>query len=124
MKPVAVEGCTFRVKEENIEFLTTKILTPASRKVSVDSKGAYFGEMTVSVSGIKYMKSYAVANPVVFTISPTAENVSSHGENAVLDGDESSTVSGIVGVKTPQDVKEFSMTIYIESAGQESVKAD
>lgn len=124
MKPVAVEGCTFGVKEENIEFLTTKILTPASRKVSVDSKGAYFGEMTVSVSGIKYMKSYAVANPVVFTISPTAENVSSHGENAVIDGDESSTVSGIVGVKTPQDVKEFSMTIYIESAGQESVKAD
>ena len=124
MKPVAVEGCTFGVKEENIEFLTTKILTPASRKVSVDSKGAYFGEMTVSVSGIKYMKSYAVANPVVFTISPTAENVSSHGENAVLDGDESSTVSGIVGVKTPQDVKEFSMTIYIESAGKESVKAD
>lgn len=124
MKPVAVEGCTFGVKEENIEFLTTKILTPASRKVSVDSNGAYFGEMTVSVSGIKYMKSYAVANPVVFTISPTAENVSSHGENAVLDGDESSTVSGIVGVKTPQDVKEFSMTIYIESAGQESFKAD
>lgn len=124
MKPVAVEGCTFGVKEENIEFLTTKILTPASRKVSVDSKGAYFGEMTVSVSGIKYMKSYAVANPVVFTISPTAENISSHGENAVIDGDESSTVSGIVGVKTPQDVKEFSMTIYIESAGQESVKAD
>lgn len=124
MKPVAVEGCTFGVKEENIEFLTTKILTPASRKVSVDSKGAYFGEMKVSVSGIKYMESYAVANPIVFTISPTAENVSSHGENAVLDGDESSTVSGIVGVKTPQDVKEFSMTIYIESAGQESVKAD
>ena len=124
MKPVAVEGCTFGVKEANIEFLTTKILTPASRKVSVDSKGAYFGEMTVSVSGIKYMKSYAVANPVVFTISSTAENVSSHGENAVLDGDESSTVSGIVGVKTPQDVKEFSMTIYIDSAGQESVKAD
>ena len=124
MKPVAVEGCTFRVKEENIEFLTTKILTPASRKVSVDSKGAYFGEMTVSVSGIKYMKSYAVANPVVFTISPTAENVSSHGENAVLDGDESSTVSGIVGVKTPQDVKEFSMTIYIVSAGEVSVKGD
>lgn len=124
MKPVAVEGCTFRVKEANIEFLTAKILTPASVKVSVDGKGAYFGEMTVSVSGIKYMKSYAVANPVVFTISPTAENVSSHGENAVLDGDESSTVSEIVGVKTPQDVKKFSMTIYIESAGQETVKAD
>lgn len=124
MKPVAVEGCTFRVKEANIEFLTVKILTPASGKVTVDGKGAYFGEMTVSVTGIKYMKSYAVANPVVFTISPTAENVSSHGENAVLDGDESSTVKGIVGVKTPQDVKEFSMTIYIESAGQESVKAD
>lgn len=124
MKPVAVEGCTFGVKEANIEFLTANILTPASGKVSVNGKCAYFGEMTVSVSGIKYMKSYAVANPVVFTISPTAENVSSHGENAVLDGDESSTVSGIVGVKTPQDVKEFSMTIYIESAGQESVKAD
>lgn len=124
MKPVAVEGCTFGVKEANIEFLTVNILTPANGKVTIDGKGAYFGEMTVSVSGIKYMKSYAVANPVVFTISPTAENVSSHGENAVLDGDESSTVSGIVGVKTPQDVKEFSMTIYIESAGQESVKAD
>lgn len=124
MKQVSVEGCTFGVKEANIEFLTVKILTPASRKVTVDGKGAYFGEMTVSVSGIKYMKSYAVANPVVFTISPTAENVSSHGENAVLDGDESSTVSGIVGVKTPQDVKEFSMTIYIESAGQDSLKAD
>ena len=124
MKPVAVEGCTFGVKEANIEFLTVKILTPASGKVTVDGKGAYFGEMTVSVSGIKYMKSYAVANPVVFTISPTAEKVSSHGENAVLCGDESATVSGIVGLKTPQDVKEFSMTIYIESAGQESVKAD
>ena len=124
MKPVAVEGCTFGVKEANIEFLTVKIMTPASGKVTVDGKGAYFGEMTVSVSGIKYMKSYAVANHVVFTISPTSENVSSHGENAVLDGDESSTVKGIIGVKTPQDVKEFSMTIYIESAGQESVKAD
>ena len=124
MKPVAVEGCTFRVKEANIEFLTAKILTPASGKVSVDGKGAYFGEMTVSVSGITYMESYVVANPVVFTISPTAENVSSHGEKAVLDGDESATVSGIVGVKTPQDVQEFSMTIYIESAGQDSVKAE
>jgi hypothetical protein len=124
VKPVAVEGCTFRVKEANIAFLTAKILTPASGKVSVDGKGAYFGTLTVSVSGIKYMESYVVANPVVFTISPTAEKVSSHGENAVLDGDESATVSEIVGVKTPQDVKKFSMTIYIEAAGQDPVKAD
>lgn len=124
MKTVAVEGCEIGVKEENIEFLTANILTPSSGNVSVDGKGAYFGEMTVSVSGITYMKSYAVTNPVVFTISPTAEKVSSHGENSVLDGDESATVSGIVGVKTQQDVKEFSMTIYIESAGQDSVKAD
>lgn len=124
MKPVAVEGCEIGVKEANIEFLTAKILTPASGKVSVDGKGAYFGEVTVSVSGITYMSSYVVANPVEFTISPTAEKVSSHGENAVLDGDESATVYEIVGVKTPQDVKKFSMTIYIESAGQDSVKAE
>lgn len=124
MKPVAVEGCTFRVKEANIEFLTATILTPASGKVSIDGKGAYFGDLTVSVAGITYMESYVVANPVVFTISPTAKKVSSHGENAVLDGDESATVEGIVGVKTPQDVKEFSMTIYIESAWQDSLKAD
>lgn len=124
MKLVAVEGCRIGVKEENIEFLTATILTPASGKVAVDGKGAYFGNLTVSVSGITYMGSYAVAKPVTFTVSPSSGYVKSHGESAVLENDESATVEGIVGIKTPQDTQTFSMTIYIRDAGQGSVNAE
>lgn len=124
MKSVAVKACTIAVKESGITFTSAVIETPESQKVKIDGKGAYFGELTVTVSGIVYLESYAVANPVVFTISPTAEKVSSHEKMAVLEGDESATVTGIVGVKTPQDTQTFDMTIYISNAGQDSVLAD
>lgn len=124
MKLVAVKGCTIAVKESGITFTSAVIDTPESPYVKIDGKGAYFGELTVTVSGIVYLESYAVANPVVFTISPTAEKVSSHDKKAVLEGDESETVTGIVGVKTPQDTKTFDMTIYISDAGQDSVTAE
>lgn len=124
MKSVAVKACTIAVKESGITFTSAVIETPESQKVKIDGKGAYFGELTVTVSGIVYLESYAVANPVVFTISPTAEKVSSHEKMAVLEGDESATVTGIVGVKTPQDTKTFDMTIYISDAGQDSVSAE
>lgn len=124
MKSVAVKVCTVAVKESRITFTSAVIETPESQKVKIDGNGAYFGELTVTVSGIVYLESYAVANPVVFTISPTAEKVSSHEKKAVLEGDESATVTGIVGVKTPQDTQTFDMTIYISDAGQDSVSAE
>lgn len=124
MKPVAVKVCTIAVKESGITFTSAVIDTPESQKVKIDGKGAYFGGLTVTVSGIVYLESYAVANPVVFTISPTAEKVSSHDKMAVLEGDESATVTGIVGVKTPQDTQTFDMTIYISDAGQDFVSAE
>ena len=124
MKPVAVKGCTIAVKESGISFTSAVIDTPESHEVNIDGNGAYFGELKVTVTGIIYQKSYAVANPVVFTISPTAEKVSSNDNMAVLEGDESATVTGIVAIKTPQDTRTFSMTIYISKAGQDSVTAE
>lgn len=124
MKPVAVKGCTIAVKESGISFTSAVIDTPASHEVNIDGNGAYFGELKVTVAGIIYQKSYSVANPVVFTISPTASKVSSNDNMAVLEGDESATVTGIVGIKTPQDTRTFSMTIYISKAGQDSLTAE
>lgn len=124
MKPVAVNGCTIAVKESDIAFTSAVIDTPESPEVNIDGNGAYFGELKVTVSGIFYQESYFVANPVVFTISPTAEKVSSNDNMAVLEGDESATVTGIVGIKTPQDTRTFSMTIYISKSGQDSVTAE
>ncbi len=123
MKPVAVKGCTIAVKESGISFTSAVIDTPASHEVNIDGNGAYFGELKVNVAGIIYQESYFVANPVVFTISPIAK-VSSNDNMAVLEGDESATVTGIVGTKTPQDTRTFSMTIYISKAGQDSVTAE
>ena len=124
MKRLAVKGCSISVKEPNITFMDVTIVTPESPYVYAGGKGAYFGKLTVVVSGIVYQGNYAVPNPVTFEISPSATYVKSHGEFAVLEGDESATVQDITGFNPSQEPATFSMTIYISSAGQYGVDAE
>ena len=120
MKNIAVQGCTLSVS-------AAQLVTPPSSVVFCDGKGAYFGDITVSIAGYgsagitdnNGAGSATLKGSALYVSSPEG----SKDNMAVLEGD--SVIVTVNGTSTKGQVVtpvSESVKVEIKSAGQTVVQ--
>lgn len=116
-KNLAVQGCT-------LSEPTAQITTAPSTKVKCDGKAAYYGDLTIQISGYtSEVITVPGSGSGSGTLSGSATKVKIEGQPAVLEGDsvvitvngEAYSGSTTIPVSEPVEVK-------ISNAGQSKVK--
>ena len=118
MKLIAVQGCTLIATPSGV----AKITSPAATDVMVDNKGAYFGTLSISVSGAT--SGSASGGEGVGTLIGTSKNCTNHGQPAVLENDECSVSVTGTSTKPPYNPETWTVTVKISVAGQTSMSSD
>ena len=109
---VAVQGCSLEWTVTGGSVVEGEIVTVPSLNSFVESKGIYYGDLTV----IGVLSGNA---PVNLIISPSGGVVKVNGESVVLKGDGSVTInwSGTTGSPPPSGT----VSVKISDAGQSSL---
>lgn len=114
MMNIAVDGC---VLQANTGAGNIKIETPPSQKVKYDEKGAYSGTLTISISGLSGSGFTGGSGSGV--LNGSAQKVKIEGKAAVLEGDQSETITVSATTTSVPPVQISVPTIVtIISAGQ------
>jgi hypothetical protein len=122
-KPIAVQGCTLEIVEEGKSALSIQISTSPSSNVKFDGKGAYSGQLSITLSGYTGGDIVSESGTGEGSLSGTAQHVKIDGKSAVLEDDKSLSIS-LVGVNSRGRPAYDSCTVKIASAGQDYVKGE
>lgn len=120
MSELAVKDCTVEIISGQTPT-KVDILTPPSEDVIVNSKGVYFGDITVQLTSVSAVAQGYVCALDTITISGTARDIIevSTGDKAVQKGDTGTkklTFTNSQGASVLEDV-----TIKVTNAGQTDV---
>lgn len=121
MKKVAVQGMTIVPVETGIAIEGYIITTPPSANVSVDQKGVFSGDITVTVPAPTY--GAYVAPSTNFTLHPSSEFTDVDGEPCLLEGDTSDTLT-LTGTNPSGSTTQFSLTLKVLAANQNYAVAE
>jgi hypothetical protein len=124
MKSLAVDGCELKLSDGSGKI---SITNQPSTKVKADGKGCYYGKIEFSISGYTGTNIINGDGSGSGSISGGSKNVKIEGKDAVLEDDESETVT-ISGTKPGPNGSKISttddVTVKVQSAGQSKVKAN
>lgn len=124
MKPIAVDGCTLK---ESAGSGTITITNQPSSKVKCDGKGAYYDKIEFSISAYTGSNITNGDGTATGSISGGSSKVKIEGSAAVLEDDESATitVNGTHPVgQNPKVPTTDSITVKVQKAGQSKVEAE
>lgn len=121
-KYIAVEGCTLSLSTGTG---TITISTQPSNVLKAGGKGVYCGNLNFSITGYSStVVTVAGSGSATGSISPTSTTVSSKGNKAVLEGDNTTvTVTGLAYSGSSTVTVTETVIVTVESAGQTVVKA-
>lgn len=124
MKSLAVDGCELKLSAGSGKI---SITNQPSTKVKADGKGCYYGKIEFSISGYTGTNIINGDGSGSGSISGGSKNVKIENKDAVLEDDESETVT-ISGTKPGPNGSKIpttdDVTVKVQSAGQSKVKAN
>ena len=124
MKSLAVDGCELKLSAGSG---TRKITNQPSTKVKADGKGCYYGEIKFSISEYTGKNIINGDGRGSGSISGGSKHVKIEGKAAVLEDDESETIT-VSGTKPGPNGSQIpttdNITVKVQSAGQSKVKAN
>lgn len=113
-KPIAVSGCTLTLSSGTG---SVSIDTSASTVTKFDNKGAYKGTLSISISGYTGGSIAGSSGSGSGTIEGSAQYVMIEGDPAVLQDDESDSIT-VSGTNAKGDPATASVTVKVSDAGQ------
>ena len=124
MKSLAVDGCELKLSAGSG---SRKITNQPSKKVKADGKGCYYGEIKFSISGYTGINIINGDGKGSGSIRGGSKHVKIEGKAAVLEDDESETIT-VSGTKPGPNGSKIpttdNITVKVQSAGQSKVKAN